>query len=114
MTKLSAVFAGLTMLLGATSSFAREGTWNEEHPRRAEVNQRLENQRERVTQGVREGELTRREAARLHREDRAIRARERAMASRHGGHLTRHEQRVLNRRENAVSRQIRRERELGR
>jgi len=88
--------------------------WEREHPRRDQVNDRLENQHERVRAGVRDGELTRREARRIHREDRAIRGEERAMAAEHHGHITRGEERRLDRQENRVSRQIYRERHDGR
>ena len=80
--------------------------WNAEHPRRAEVSQRLENQNARIHEGVRDGKLTHREARRLHSEDHLIRHEARAMAAANGGHLTRHEQRVLNRQENRASRRI--------
>jgi hypothetical protein len=109
-TKLSAMLAGFAVLLSAATSFARESTWDQAHPRRAEVNGRIENQLERIGAGVREGELTLRQAARLHAEDRAIRREECTMAARHGGHITKREQRVLNRQENALSGRIRRER----
>jgi hypothetical protein len=56
--------------------------------------------------GVREGEITRDQAAKLHKEDHQIRQEERAMASQNGGHITRQEQKTLNQQENAVSRQI--------
>jgi hypothetical protein len=112
MTKLSAILAGATMFLVASTSFAheREQSFETTHPRRAEVHQRLENQRERIQAGLHEGQLTPREAARLRARDRAIRAEERARAARHGGHLTRRDQRILNRQENAVSRRIAHER----
>ncbi len=83
--------------------------WNAEHPRRAEVNQRLENQNARIDEGRRDGELTGREARRLHAEDHTIRREERAMAAANGGHITRREQRLLNRQENRASRRIYRE-----
>lgn len=95
------------MLAGAVNTAsAAEGQWAKDHPRRAEVNQRLENQHKRINQEVREGEISRRQAAQLHREDRQIHQEERAMASQNHGHLTRGEQQVLNQQENAVSRQI--------
>ena len=103
-----ALIAVVTMA-SATPSFA-ETRWQEHHPRRAEVNGRLGNQNRRIDAGVRDGQLSRRQAKQLHREDRTIRAEERAMAAEHGGHITRGEQRLLNRQENQVSRQIHRER----
>lgn len=93
-------------VVGGTS-FA--GDWKEDHPRRAEVNSRLNNQNRRIDEGVENGSLTKRQAGQLHREDRAIRAEERAIASEHGGHITKGEQRMLNRQENRVSHQIHKE-----
>lgn len=98
------VLAGL-LAMGASSAFA-DTAWERSHPRRDQVNDRLENQSRRINQEYREGEITRAQAHRLHQEDRRIRQEERDMASMNGGHITRGEQRVLNRQENWVSRQI--------
>ena len=99
------VFAGLLATGTASSAFA-ETTWERNHPRRDQVNDRLENQSRRINREYREGEITRAQARRLHQEDRRIRQEERYMASLNGGHITRAEQRVLNQQENWVSRQI--------
>ena len=88
------------------SALAAEGQWAKNHPRRDQVNDRLENQNRRINQERREGEITKGQAAKLHKEDRQIRGEERAMASQNGGHITKQEQRTLNQQENAVSRQI--------
>jgi hypothetical protein len=80
--------------------------WDREHPRRAEVNGRLENQDRRINQEVREGEITKGQAKQLHAEDHAIRQEERAMAKTNNGHITGAEQKALNQQENQVSRQI--------
>jgi hypothetical protein len=90
----------------STTGFASAETWNQAHPRRAEVNARLDNQNRRINEERREGEITRGEANKLHAEDRTIRKEERFMAGQNGGHITPAEQRALNQQENAVSRQI--------
>lgn len=101
---LAATFAALSLAsLGTAASAA---TWDQTHPRRAEVNARLANQNRRIQHEVKEGEMTHAQAAALHRQDHQIRREERLMASQNGGHITRPEQRVLNQQENAVSRQI--------
>ena len=100
-TRLSAAMAAL-LLSGA----AHAGDWRQDHPRRAEVNSRLNNQNRRIRDGVEDGKLTKAQAQQLHREDHAIRQQERAMAAQHGGHITKPEQRQLNQEENQVSRQI--------
>jgi hypothetical protein len=91
--------------LSATSALA-ETAWERHHPRRDQVNDRLENQDRRINHEYREGELTPVQAERLHQEDRTIRHEERAMASFHHGHVTRAEERALNQQENVVSGQI--------
>jgi hypothetical protein len=89
-----------------TAELANAGTWDQNHPRRAEVNARLANQNYRIQDELREGGITRGQARALHAEDRFIRTEERFMARQNGGHITRAEQRALNQQENAVSRQI--------
>ena len=89
-----------------TATAAAATTWQKNHPRRTEVNHRLANQDRRIHEEVKEGDLTRAQAASLHKDDHQIRQEERAMASQNGGHITKLEQRTLNQQENAVSRQI--------
>jgi hypothetical protein len=80
--------------------------WQQEHPRREQVNNRLANQNKRINQERREGEITKGQAQKLHAEDHAIRREERAMASTNHGHITKTEQKALNQQENQVSKQI--------
>jgi hypothetical protein len=80
--------------------------WNKDHPRRHEVNSRLNNQNKRIKKEVKEGEINKGQAAKLHKEDHQIRQEERSMASQNGGHITKQEQKTLNQQENAVSNQI--------
>lgn len=103
--RIALALAVLTTLPPATS-FAADGLWAREHPRRAQVDERLEHQDRRIRREVREGEMTPQQGAALHAEDHQIRQEERQMARQNGGHLTRAEQRALNQQENAVSRQI--------
>ena len=90
----------------AASTFAAEGQFNKNHPRRAEVNKRLNNQNKRINKEVKEGEISKGQAAKMHKEDHQIRKEERAMASQNGGHITKQEQKTLNQQENGVSKQI--------
>jgi hypothetical protein len=98
--------AALLLVSMAASSFAAEGQFDKTHPRRAEVNHRLNHQDKRIHHEVKEGEMSKTKAARLHKEDHRIRKEERMMASQNGGHITRQEQKKLNRQENAVSKKI--------
>jgi len=98
---LSMAFTGITMV-----NAMAETKWERNHPRRNQVNDRLENQNRRINRELREGEITKGEARRLHSEDRAIRREERTMSKLNNGHITPAEQKALNQQENAVSRQI--------
>jgi len=98
---LSAFTAGM-----AGGAMANEGQWAKNHPRRDQVNDRLENQNKRINQERREGEISKSQATKLHHEDHQIRKEEQLMASQNGGHITKQEQKTLNQQENAVSRQI--------
>lgn len=101
-----AAFAFVASLVSGPAFAEGKKEWQEGHPRRAEVNERLKNQNERVAEGVKDGTMTKDEAKEIHKEDRKIRRQERRDASRHGGHITKGEQRRLNREENKVSKQI--------
>jgi hypothetical protein len=101
----AASLLGLSIAALTVNSASASG-WRANHPRRAEVNARLNNQGHRITTERREGEITAAQAHDLHAEDRGIRAQERFDASNNGGHITRAEDRSLNAQENAVSHQI--------
>jgi len=100
----AAAIVSLAALVGTTAS--AETTWQKNHPRRTQVNGRLNNQNRRIHQDVKNGTLSKGQAAQLHHEDHQIRQEERDMASQNGSHITKGEQHVLNQQENAVSNQI--------
>ena len=97
--------AVLAIVGGSSTSFA-DTQWQKEHPRREQVNNRLNNQNRRIHDEVKAGDLTHTQAAQLHKDDRQIRQEERDMASQNGTHITKQEQRTLNQQENGVSKQI--------
>jgi hypothetical protein len=74
------------------------------------VNQRIENQRDRIQAGTRDDQLTKRERTRLRAGDAAIRAQERVDRRANHGTLTKSERRQLNRELNRHSRRIHRHR----
>ena len=76
------------------------------HPRRDQVLDRTQRQNHRITQEVREGDLTRGQAHALRLSDRAVAQQQRADARANGGHITRQEQKSLNQELNANSQQI--------
>ena len=99
MKKFSAVVLTLAGVLGvASASQADAGT------RDPGVNQRQHNQRDRIQQGAKSGELTRRETGRLAEEQRDIRQLERGYKS--DGKLTEAERRDLHHEQNQASRDI--------
>lgn len=98
--------AAAVMLAGVVGTASAQTTWQKNHPRRTEVNHRLVNQNRRIHNDVKDGTLTRSQAAALHTEDHQVRQEERDMASQNGGHITKGEQRVLNAQENTISSQI--------
>lgn len=97
---LAVLIGGMSVCAFADTAFERN------HPRRDQVNDRLETQNHRIRHEVKEGELNHRQAMRLHRTDRRIRMEERRFARRHHGAVTPAEQARLNRQENRVSRHI--------
>lgn len=102
LTIAAATFA----LSGLATNAMADTKWQKDHPRREQVNNRLNNQNKRIHQEVKEGELSKGHAAKLHHADHAIRKEERTMASTNHGHVTKTEQKALNQQENQVSKQI--------
>lgn len=84
----------------------KDTKWEKHHPRREQVNDRLANQNKRITDEVKEGDMTKAQARKLRKEDQQIRQEERDMAAQNHGHITTAEQKVLNQQENQVSKQI--------
>lgn len=102
--KTAAAFVLLSGLAGA--ALATENTWEKHHPRRDQVNDRLENQDKRIDRELKQGEITQAQAAALHKDDHSIRQEERDMASLDGGHITKADQKALDQQENSIGRQI--------
>jgi hypothetical protein len=98
--------AAAVMLAGMVGTASAETTWQKNHPRRTQVNHRLANQNRRIHNDVKNGTMTRGQAATAHREDHQVRQEEHDMASQNGSHITKPEDRVLNKQENAISNQI--------
>ena len=89
-------------------SKAQDGSFAKNHPRRAEVNHRMDHQYRRIHHKMTRDEMNQRVAQHLMHREHQIRKEERRMASRHGGHITRHEQQRLNHQENHLNRKIQR------
>jgi len=110
MTKLKFKFLTVTAvaasLVGLAGFASADTAWQQNHPRREQVNNRLANQNKRIRNDVKNGTLTKAQAAQLHTQDRQVRQEERDMASQNGGHITKSEQKVLNQQENGISKEI--------
>jgi hypothetical protein len=106
-TRKTLTFAAAIVSLAAlTGTASAETAWQKSHPRRTQVNGRLANQNRRIHNDVKDGTLSKGQAAQLHHEDHQVRQEERDMASQNGSHITRQEQRTLNQQENGISNQI--------
>lgn len=66
------------------------------HPRINEVDQRLENQQNRVNNGVHDGQINGRQAARDEHRDARVQHQMSRDEAKHGGHITKREQHHLN------------------
>ena len=107
---VTALALAVVVVGGARTAMAQAAVADPGHPRINEVEQRIQNQQDRVDKGVSEGQITAKQAAR----DDAKLAREQASlnqdAAKNGGHITKAEQDNLNRRLNKGSRTIHRQR----
>lgn len=103
---VTAIALATALASGMATSAVADTTWQKNHPRREQVNNRLANQNARIHNQVQEGELTKGQALSLHKDDHQIRQEERAMASQNGGHITKLEQATLNQQQNRLSKQI--------
>jgi len=88
------------------TSGAGPGVVDPGHPRVNEVNQREQNQQNRIGNGVKNGTLSAHQASNLEKREASIQNREKRDMSKHDGHLTKAEQRGINRQQNRVSRSI--------
>ena len=104
--KSSLTLAATLAVLSVSGTASADTTWQKNHPRREQVNHRLNNQDKRIHNDVKNGTLTKGQAKALHKDDHQVRQEERDMASQNGGHITKSEQNVLNQQENGISKQI--------
>ncbi|GAC1574807.1 MAG: hypothetical protein NVS3B5_05330 [Sphingomicrobium sp.] len=101
------------LLLAATltsgvllSAPAAANRWENHHPRRDQVLDRVQHQDRRIRDERREGDITKAQARALRATDRSIRLQQRADARANDGHITRAEQHTLNQELNANSNAI--------
>ncbi len=104
--KSKLIIAGLVIGAAMASGSVLAQTDVPGHPRVNEVNNRLENQQDRIQNGLKNGTMTQAQANRDERHDANIARRESVDEAKHNGHLTKAEQRNLNRAENRNSKRI--------
>jgi len=85
------------------AAFARQAVPNYDAPT---INQRKENQQDRIANGVKSGELTAGETNNLEAKESALNREEHGMRAADDGHLTAGDRAVLNHQQNKLSRQI--------
>lgn len=77
------------------------------------INQRKENQQDRIAQGVKSGQLTAGETSRLEHQEAGINKEERGMKAQDNGHLTRQDRKTLRTQQNQESKRIYRDKHNG-
>jgi len=90
----------------SNTSGAGPGVVDPGHPRVNEVNQREQNQQDRIANGLKNGTLNAKQASNLEKRENNLQNREKKDMAAHNGHLTKAEQNGLNRQENRISRSI--------
>jgi erythromycin esterase-like protein len=94
--QILATAALCTLLTGAGFAQVTGGT----------IQERKNDQQQRIGQGVRSGQLTARETGNLERREASVNREEHAMRRADGGHLTAQDRAALTRRQNHISRSI--------
>ena len=100
------MIAGSASAQTSTTSGAGPGVIDPGHPRVNEVNNREENQQQRIGNGIKSGKLNSQQAANLEKRETNVQNREKADMAKNNGHLTKAEQRGINRQQNRISRSI--------
>ena len=88
------------------ASGAGPGVVDPGHPRVNEVNQREENQQQRIANGVSSGKLSAQQTSNLEKREASVQNREQKDMAAHNGHLTKAEQKGINRQQNRISKSI--------
>jgi hypothetical protein len=104
LTKLALI---ATLTLAPAAIFAQTTTTPTPAPAKpAIINQRKENQQDRIAQGVKSGQLTAGETAHLEHQEAGINKEERGMRAQDNGKLTKQDRKTLNKQQNQESRRI--------
>lgn len=97
---------GAVVTLGGVAQASADTRFEQNHPRREQVIDRVGHLNHRITMERREGEMGAHKAHMLRAADRRIFHREQRDARLNGGHITKLEQHRLNHRENVLSHKV--------
>ena len=100
------MIAGSAPAQTSTTSGAGPGVVDPGHPRVNQVNNREENQQQRIGNGIKSGKLNSQQASNLEKLETSVQNREKKDMSEHNGHLTKAEQKGINRQQNRISKSI--------
>jgi len=89
-----------------TTSGAGPGVVDPGHPRVNQVNNREENQQQRIAKGIQNGKLNSKQTANLEKRETSVQNREQKDMAKNNGHLTKAEQKGINRQQNRISKSI--------
>jgi len=110
---LSILAVGGLILVGAAAaqtqsntSGAGPGVDDPGHPRVNEVNQREQNQQDRIANGLKNGTMSPGQAAHVEKQEQHIENQEKRDMAKNNGHLTKAEQKQLNKEQNKTSKEI--------
>lgn len=110
MKKLITSVALAALVLSAAPIAQAQGVADPGHPRVNEVDQRLQNQQQRIDNGVSDGQLSATQATRDEARDAKVSQELSKDEAKHNGHITKAEQNKMNRQLNRNSRKIHRQR----
>lgn len=99
--KITRLALAVSLILPSVAVFAQTPA-----PTNATINQRKENQQDRIAQGVKSGQLTAGETSHLEKQESAVNHEERAMRAQDNGHLTAADKKLINHQQNQESKRI--------
>jgi hypothetical protein len=112
--KLKTFALAASLALAPAAIFAQTSTPTTTAPTKPPtINQRKENQQDRIAQGVKSGQLTAGETSHLEKQEAGINKEEKGMRAQDNGKLTKQDRKTLNQQQNAESRRIYRDKHNG-
>lgn len=103
--KFKAMFLAAAVALSPLAVSAQTASPSTTGPK-PNINQRKENQQDRIGQGVKSGQLTAGETSHLEHQEAGVNKEKRGMRAQDNGHLTRQDRRTLRSQQNQESRRI--------